>query len=71
MTYPKRKYPQLPYFAARKLEELSRRMADLVMLPEGEGQSFARGVRALTKELAALRRAIRDRALLGVEDERR
>ena len=69
MTYPKQKHPELPYFAARKLQELSQRMADLVMLGDGQGESFARGTQSLVKELAALRRAIRDRGLLGVEED--
>jgi hypothetical protein len=69
MKYPRQNHPELPYWAARKLEHIADRLADMVMLPEQDGERFAQAVRATMKELAAIRRLIIDRGILDVELE--
>jgi len=65
--YPRERHPELPYFAARKLSNISREMAEIVLLPSGE--EFARRLHKLNRELAAIRRAVRDRGLIGIDLE--
>ena len=64
MNYPRQKHPQLPYWAARKLEHIADRLADMVMLPEESGGEFTGAVTCTMKEVAAIRRMIIDRGIL-------
>jgi len=58
MTYPKRKHPELPYWAARKLEKIGLELAEIVLVRGDQGVAFAGKLTKLQNDLAQIRRAL-------------
>ena len=58
MSYPRQNHPEIPYWAAQKLEKINIDLPRIVLMPEHRGEEFGTRARKVLSDLAQIRRGL-------------
>jgi len=58
LSYPRQNHPEIPYWAAKKLEKISLDLPKIVLFPKSQGEEFGIDVRRVMSDLAMIRRGL-------------